>query len=913
MSARINATEDRSTSIAVRHSAPSVTAVLLLIWIVAVTGSGAVLALRAFGIPVGGDVLPNRAPVATLWGAAFIVITCASAALLTRRFEPTATLPITMAIGGVVLLAGAAGMGSVTALVVALALAVLAWLLGEVVLPIEPEGASVPLVRLPIAFAVGSGLVGLFLLGLTAFGALNAVTVTGAAGILLVVLAIFGGNRFSGEISRLQVWQPASPTWVESVVLGLAVGLVAYASLAAFAPGTHSDAIRHHLPIAREIWQTGSAPEFPPMTTARYPIQAHLLYAVAYGFGGMTAATLVHTLVGLVTLLGIAGIGWLLAGRTAATVGAAIFTTMPLVLWELGTAYLDLFPVLFTVGAVLCVLLWQRHGPLAWLAVAGVLAGFGFTAKMTMGLMIVALGLALVFVGRGPWQWRERLLAGVAFGFGAAAVMLPWILRSYILTGAIPGLSILTEHATGSATSDLPGFGLGRSPLDLLRIPWAMTFQGELFNQSGGGDIGIVLLMTLPLAVLGPRTRATAFLAISGALSYLGWAFTAQYTRYLLPALAIAAAFAGIGVASAMAASTVSPRRLLAAAVPAGVVLGLLASPLLLLPSPKSREPVIDVITGRVSASEYVTDEIPAAAALAAASALLPPDTPIGYFGLEQEGAQAYTEARLTYFPADPVNMTPGGVLIDLDLLGTTSEEVLASLERLGVEYFIWARSESRAQDWRSTLLSTPFLREHTRILSGDHGGYLFEIVPGGDSWGTPDGNLLQDPDLERIGADDGPWTAKGRSKARRGAVALRPRDLIAQRVPVNGTTPYLLVVSSRCEEPEQRAELVLRWLDDQGNTLSTDQELVLPGTEWSDQFLWHVAPERATSVSVELSSGNGSSCEVDETALNAPSPSNETAPAPASLEADTKADKQGEKSEGKNRKHEARGDKSSQ
>jgi hypothetical protein len=497
-------------------------------------------------------------------------------------------------------------------------------------------------------------------------------------------------------------------------------------------------------------------------------------------------------------------------------------------------------------------------------------------------------------------------------------VLLPWLLRSFLITGQIPGLAILADHASGTSASDLPNFGLGRSPLDLLRIPWELTFAGGRFNQTGAGDIGVLLLIILPLAMLAPRTRNTAFLGVATGVSYLGWALTAQYTRYLLPTLALAAALAGIGVANIVAtgwgvAQVSSLRRTTTAVIAIAVVVGLVAAPLLLLASPKGRLPVIELATGALGRAEFVDEKIPAAAALAAAGALLPPDTPVAYFGVQREGAQAYTEARLTYFPADPVNMTPGGVLIDLDLLGTTPEEVLASLERLGVDYFIWARSESRAQDWRSTLLSTPFLREHTRILSGDHGGYLFEIDPGAESWGTSDSNLLQDPDLERVGAEDGPWTAKGRSKARRGAVALRPRDLIAQRVPVNGGTPYLLVVSSRCEEPDQRAELVLRWLDDQKKTLSTDQELVFPGTEWSDQFLWHVAPERATSVSVELSSGNGSSCEVDETALNASSPSNEAAPAPASLAADKKADKLGEKSGGKNRKHEARGDKSNQ
>ena len=143
------------------------------------------------------------------------------------------------------------------------------------------------------------------------------------------------------------------------------------------------------------------------MDLLRFPIHAHLLYAVAYGFGGMTAAKLVHTFSGLVAILGVAGIGWLCAGRIAATIGAAIFATMPLVLWELGMALVDLFPVLFSVTALLSILLWQRSGSPAWSLAAGALAGFGFAAKMTMGVMIIALGLAIVLVGRSPWSWRS--------------------------------------------------------------------------------------------------------------------------------------------------------------------------------------------------------------------------------------------------------------------------------------------------------------------------------------------------------------------------------------------------------------------------------------------------------------------------------------------------------------------------
>jgi 4-amino-4-deoxy-L-arabinose transferase-like glycosyltransferase len=858
---------------------PAVVSLAVLLWMVVVAILGAGLALRAFGLPVGGEAQRSHATPQAITAALLIMAVCAGTALLTRAFQPAATLPATIAVAGVVLFAGAVGTGAVGSLLLVVTLFVLAWLLGEMLLPRLPLMATMPLVRLPIAIAVGSGMIGLYLLGLATFSALNTATVVGGAAALLVLTLLLDRQRLGDDLRRLRSWQPAPPTTLEAVVVAIALGLIAYASLAAFVPEVHSDAIRHHLPIAREIWQTGAAPEFPPMWTSRSPIHAHLLYAVAYGFGGIPAAKLVHTLTGLVTLLGIAGLAWLVTPssgmrRLAAATGAAVFAAMPLVLWELGMALVDLFPVMFAVTAALCVLLWQRDGPIEWLAVAGALAGFGFAAKMTMGLMIVALGLAILLVGREPWQWRDRLLAGMVFALGTL-VILPWIARSYALTGTIPGLSLLVDSTNGTApvsTSDLPDFGIGRSPLALLRIPWELTFAGDRFHQAGAGDVGILLLMTLPLALFAPRTRSTAFLLLTAALSYLGWVFTAQLTRYLLPTLAIAAALAGTGVARVIAAPPAFPRRLLAWAAPASVVLGLVAAPLLLLPSPKFRLlPMIDVVAGDMTPTEFVNATIPAAAARRSASDLQPPDTPVGYIG-KWEGAQLYTEARLRYFGDDTLGTTPESILLNLDQLGDTPEAVLASLERLGIDYVIWSREDTPPQAWDSTLLSSEFLRDHTRVLAADRGGYLLEIVPNGGNWGVnPDRNLLQDQGLDDVG-DDGAWSIIGETRVRRGVVVLRARGAIAQEAPVSAGSPYLLVTSVECSEPDQRAQLTLKWLDDHQATLESSTETVLPGTKKSTQFLWHIAPPRATSVAVSLSAATGANCEYDEAALYASS-----------------------------------------
>ncbi|HZG67575.1 MAG TPA: hypothetical protein VEZ12_12580, partial [Herpetosiphonaceae bacterium] len=239
-------------------------------------------------------------------------------------------------------------------------------------------------------------------------------------------------------------------------------------------------------------------------------------------------------------------------------------------------------------------------------------------------------------------------------------------------------------------------------------------------------------------------------------------------------------------------------------------------------------------------AAEYVAREIPMAAAAAAASAHLPPDTLVGYIGSEWEGAQIYTEARLD-------------LILAAASLGSTSDEVLANFEGRRIDYFIWNRPSTALEDWRSTVLSMSFLREHSRILEGDNGGYLFEIRPGkGTGWDRNEANLLQDPELDSI-RDDGPWTTIGRVRGGRGVISMQLKSSIVQRVSIEGGTPYLLVASGQCPKLAVGTQLVLRWFNNHEVELGADVEQVFPGIDQSDQFLWHRAPESATSVSVEL------------------------------------------------------------
>jgi hypothetical protein len=856
---------------AIREVLPKALLVALLLWMSVVTVRAIPLVLRTFDIdiPAFADTLPNYATLPMLWGAALVYLVCLLAALITRRLRPASTVGVTITVGAICFLTAAIATSTFGSVLVTLVMFCFAWLVGDIVVTRFLSSVVSAMAQVVVAIALGLGALGLLLLALVTLGRLSVTTILAAGVVILAVAIVIHRERLWADLQRNFARPPAIPTWWETIILGLLVGLIAFALLASLVPEDQSDAIRQHLPIAREIWQTGAAPEFIPLGASRAPIEAHLFFTVAYGFGGVAAAKLVHTFVGLTAVAGIAAIGWLCSGRVAAYAGAAIFATMPIVLWEFGHAYTDLFPVLFTVAAALCVLSWQRDGATGWLICAGVLAASGFAAKLTMLWMIAALGAALFLVGRSPWRWRERLLALASYGVGTV-VIVPWLARSYGITGTLPGFSNVIEQlrlivpqlqvpampstapapglaapvnefAVNASSSTLYGrtpFDMRRTPLDLVVIPWQVTFHGEVYHSQGAGDIGVAQLMLLPLSVFSPRTRATAFLAVTAVLSYVAWWLTPQITRHLLPTLAISAALIGCGMANLVAAEGSRAWRFLGWAAQVGLILACVAAPFLYLPNWKTTLPV-DLFLGRETAAEYVTDDITSAGALLAAGDRLPADAPVGYFGM-WEGPQIYTESRLFYLAGQP--------------LGATVDEVLHNLDRLGIRYLVWNRAETRPEDWRSTVLSTDFLRDHARILVGVRNAYVFQILPVSDQpWGQQlSQNLLKDPGLDRVGRDD-VWTTEGKVKSDKGVVSLKPRTAMSQRVPAQAGQAYLLVARGACENDGEEVRLSLHWFDAQGKELGEERDVVLPGTEPSDQFIWRRAPSAIASVSAEV------------------------------------------------------------
>lgn len=859
--------------------------VALLVWLPLVAMGGIVTALRGVADAVAGDPQHSLATPQSVIAALIIIGLCILTAGATLRFRPELTLLTTFLVGLIVVLVGAIGTHSLPALFCTIALVFGAWLAGaSIVSRIGVDGArDHPIVQAPISVALGLGFIGLYLFLLVGLNRFSSNAIVGSFFAIVVILAILDRSRLKCQIQALAAWKPAVPTYFEAIAMAIIVGLASYAILAAFAPENMYDPFRQHVPIAREIWQSGSLPFIQTMGVTKDPIQGHLLFALGWGFGGIVGAKLVNTAIGLVGIAGIAGLSWLCGGRPAAVASTAIFSASTIVLWELGHAYTDMLAVTYTITAVTCVALWQLESRQSWLVLSGVLAGFGLASKLTVGWLIVAIAVGLLIVGNRPWSFLNRITAIITFACGTL-VAIPWLARSYLFPGSMPAkLAILVNFITeslpgvpaiipppvdsGFVQLDLNGLAIGQSPFDLLRVPWILTFSsGQHPNSSiGPGEIGILLLLTLPLAFLAPRNRTIAFLSATVIVSYIVWWFTPlQITRHLLPTLGILSAISGIGFAQSII-STSRFKNTIGSTAKFAILMGVIAAPLFFLPGTYSHvggssQAPVDLIFHRETEEQFIRQEVPAGAALLSSNQLVPADTPLGYIG-KWGGAQLYTEARL-------VNIGQfTQILIDKQF-GESDKDILKTLESLGLTYFIWDRATTKPEDWRSRLLSTEFLGENTRIVEGDRSAYLLEVAPG-DGWSkSPEKNLLSDAGFEKIRRDNSQWKINGHALRDNGSVTLQDESSIGQDVPVRGDQPYFLTVTGSCARSTDALELRLFWKDADGNIVETTNEEVIPGKEPTTQFLWHRAPHDATTVTAEIGGIKDNECSITTASL---------------------------------------------
>ena len=211
------------------------------------------------------------------------------------------------------------------------------------------------------------------------------------------------------------------------MLLGAAAMLL-FPLVGVFAPSSTMewDSLAYHLAVPKLWWTEGRVGFVPGMHQSNFPFGVEVLTMLVPPASMEVAAksvSWIYTFFGACALYGIAQ-RWYGKGAEWAPVA---FLAAPVVLWESGTAYIDVAHGLFAGMALLYASEWKGKG---WgqTVLVGALLGFAAGTKYT-GLQTVGLvGLGLLVVALGTE--RKRLPQVFACGALALAMCGGWYLKT---------------------------------------------------------------------------------------------------------------------------------------------------------------------------------------------------------------------------------------------------------------------------------------------------------------------------------------------------------------------------------------------------------------------------------------------------------------------------------------------------
>ncbi len=217
-------------------------------------------------------------------------------------------------------------------------------------------------------------------------------------------------------------------------------GLIAFGSLFSLvgvltpSVATDWDSIAYHMAVPKIYAIAGSIHRIVYIHHSNFPSAIELLFTWGIlPFGQSWAKTILwmSSLYGTIALYGLVRRKY---GPKAAWISAASFYTVPTVIWESGTAYIDVVHGLLGGLAVLLFMSALEDGDHALpnTILAGVLLGFAcgtkYTGLVTVALALFVFGVAALVLKRKSWLKLCGLVALIAFLVGGC-----WYIKNIIL------------------------------------------------------------------------------------------------------------------------------------------------------------------------------------------------------------------------------------------------------------------------------------------------------------------------------------------------------------------------------------------------------------------------------------------------------------------------------------------------
>jgi hypothetical protein len=290
-----------------------------------------------------------------------------------------------------------------------------------------------------VCVAVGAGFIQYLPYTLAAFGQLNPRALAVAFSLLTLAVAsdlLRTGRALLGELRRLSLKRCSS---AERVWLALFVTLMALLLANALTLGFFgSDDDGYHLAAPKRWLESGTLHYLPSYTNTNASLGFEMLYVLGV-ITGNPGVKIIHYCAGLFTLLALTLSARRLGNRWAALCAVSLVlvaTPVCNVPALMSLAHVDFGASLLTMASVLVWLVWRERGDGRLLIVMALCAGFAASFKSTALAVAVAWTPVLIWEARHRGlAWRPILTRGAGLGALAVLPTIPWLFRTWQLTG----------------------------------------------------------------------------------------------------------------------------------------------------------------------------------------------------------------------------------------------------------------------------------------------------------------------------------------------------------------------------------------------------------------------------------------------------------------------------------------------
>jgi Dolichyl-phosphate-mannose-protein mannosyltransferase len=827
-------------------------------------GVGALLLLLFYGGTVAREIWARHQAsadlkLAVVWAGVGAAICCSH--LIARRNRATLAWLAGEASAGLYLALRSGHLPSLFIVVLLVAVCA-AW--GDALLMALRAPRAGALERFAVAAPLGIALLSLLALGLLVLGIFTAKW----SWLVVVALSVLQGPRLiragrallRAGLAAADLRLTRAPPEA-GAMLCLCGAALLFVLPWALAPEVQYDSLTYHLAVPK-IWiEHQGLVDVPEVINSYFCHSAEALLGFGMLLRDEAVAHLLTLFMGVIAAFGTFALGRALFDGRRGLWAGALFLTTPLVLWLIGSTFIDVTVTMFGLAALTAWYRWAKDGAgPGYLWAAGLLCGAAIGAKITAALSFpLVLAFACWRILSAPRSARQKAFTALAMAGAMAVFLLPWLLVVRRFTGnpIFPFLGAIFGGRQAQLTLEgaVSGYGIGTSLPALVRLPFALTFHtrpfGEPMVDGGAGISAILFVFAVPIAL---RRRGPALVLLASAVAaYVFFAFKVQYLRYLIPCyplltvFAVDGFFAGVGegkVARAMLGA------LLLLQVPVMFPLYWQIPeriPLKLLLGRETEQDFRDRAVEGQGVADYLN------AVTKHGDRVLSLDTDVLRYNLRVPMER-------------PATSTSG---LNGVLSAPPGPELAVELRRLGFRFIV---TDAAGTETWPPMRSRSFFDAYTAARFRKNGLTVYELCPSGCAAPAPGTNLLRNPGFEALDGKGLPqdWVPYGHPAVLEGghsgsrSVEAAPDLGFFQRIRSNPGHLYVLHHFSRARPP-QPVRLQLNWIRANGELLKADIDVVTAAEEWTEHRLDARAPDESAFVDVYVSTQGAGSAQFDD------------------------------------------------